>query len=393
MASTTDAMFKFVLIASIIVLLLLAAVSTMNCQEFKNRIAEENREAFYASYSGIGLNSTISQYWQATPEGRQTQFISKLVNILDGSYPITRVSTALIVTQSDVFMTASDAEAKKNLGITTTSEEDITGIELEAIACPVSTSEYLADDSRHCGAVMQAMSRGHCLVRVFDAYYKVASTCIRVQVDSSGSSLVVNSSHSAAVLAMLNPFALSVSQTTPSKVTGVTITDSNVTFALGSSLTARASGGSSNTPTSVTAYYLDYVKPIMDVNQNSSNTLAIVSLVDTTNGIVGFLSGTTMTSANALTTITSPAFNFLNFTAPTTTTTSTPTITAVPGMVNPARAAVQFGYVYKSETVESKTTNADYLSLNIPKCAYPTGDLNLELNSGSVASCYYDAQL
>lgn len=401
MASSYDATFKFVLIASIIVLITLAAISTLNCDAF------HKNESFYASYSGIKLNPDVAQYWKKGET--QNRLISNLRNMLNGSYLMVASNmTSLLV--NDVFIVKSDQEIREENNI----KEYKNGAKkyplafgnstIEPLAKFVSAAEYLGDDSRSvCGTISQSinpdMGIERIKVRVLDSYYAVSSTCLKVQVKSLGvNNVTIYGSQSSALLSMLLPFGISsysiFKDQKIRQLQDCTYSDSKFTL----KFEANTSGNpQEHQPVSIVAYYLDYIGPVMDVTQQRGKNIAVATYVDYKKGLVGFNSGALNLDDK---TPSSVKFDFSNYPNSSQQQVSDGNFKVYPGIVNPARLAVQFGYVYDTMAIDSVESNHlklnDFLIDNSNddkkiKCKYPEGEQYNHyavVPSDTLESCY-----
>ena len=364
--ASTDATFKFILISSIIMLMLLAVLSTLNCQQY----AEKED---YSSYTGTTLNPELSNYWVPEANSIQSLLQEKLYGLLKGSFPMRYVA---VVASSDVFVMPHDREVMKSLGIIT--QENL-GLgsnlkELDDLACSVPASEYIADDTYHCTSVMQARSSNYpCKVRVFDANYRVCSTCFRVQGSVTGNTITIKSMGK--IIYYLQPFAVFVNKMlAPTKVTNITVSTDGTTTLTASGLVAKNTGN-----IVLTVYYLDFVGSIMDVGQNpnaGSTVWAITSKVNT--------------QTRSLT-ITGPN-NSNPFTLGSSTTGSDDKV--YPGIINAARLAVQFGMISDQAQIKTTPKDANYLANDNLKCIGPDPyDCNIDLGTVAPYSCFQPASV
>lgn len=409
--ASSDATFKFVLIASIVVLLTLAAVSTLNCDSLQKNIEHKNNEAFFSSYANTNLNPAIDNYWKPQDnESIQAKFIANLFKLLNGSYPLVKLFESPVpLTQQDVFILAGRNEALNNLkiplntknkdpyalagfsdttsiipGSTTTTpgaeckppttntvgkKEDIMlkfGT-IEPITRPVQASEYLGDDARAgCGTISQTLNPdggvSSTKVRVLDSYYYISSTCLRTQIMNVRTNEVdIFGSQSSAILNMLCPFAVSSFALFGThklvQVKDMKFADGKLNIVFDSSVQydmKKSPPLYDHNPVSIVAYYLDYIGPIMDVTQSGGKNISMATIVDYDSGLVKFSGQQKLLSADnqkPLYTTQTAQFDFENF----------PKLGAkaygesakiYPGLVNPARLAVEYGFVYKTTSVD-----------------------------------------
>lgn len=423
--SSSAALFKFALIAGIVVLLIIASVSTLACKRVEDTITQKNIEAFYAvssSYSTVKLNPDIKTYWQATPGSDQDKINKLLFKALNESFPFSKLLdvTSFQLSESDVFVIANDEEALKNIGIPkasplgndndnkpsskiptpsgpstqacdpssspeSKSDEDYGFLSLEKIARPVQSSEYLGDDSRSCSTISQIWNpesaSSRIKVRVLDSYYSVCSTCFRVQassIDKGKLSLV--GSQSSAVINMLCPFAISsyalYGTHAMHRVVDITYSSADNSFGF---ILSETDANSNKTkvlkfdqttptkfnyiPASIVAYYLDYIGPIMDVTQQGRQpgfTVGVATFVDHHQGIVGFKTSLQNPFNNpAMPDKAKFAFSTFPSVSGGSTSFNRATTKVYPGIVNPARIAVEFGYVFNTTSVNKISSKGE----------------------------------
>ena len=349
---STDATFKFVLAISIILLVLLAVILTMNCQQYKLKKIEqanEIRDYFVtnSSYSGVTLNPTATAYAVPPTGSMQGMLQQEVYNRLSVSYTLNDLGVAPVST--DVFVMPSDAEATWNLKNDAPNPSALASVTLDNIACPVPASTYVADDGRGCTSLAQTSGQNYpCQIRVFDAYYRVCSTCFRVQVKSANT---LYGSSAASMIFLLRPFAMSVGNvmSTVTNIQAVLNSSSTVqptpvdVVIAGPSFTPDTSG---DRPQSVVVYYLDYVGAVIDYYKQgaASATAAITSYVDVANKTVA-INGIVYNLFGGIS---------LDKTKSSGSSAAGASTSMFPGMVNPAKVAVQFGYVPTAAIISSQ---------------------------------------
>ena len=362
MFGSSEVAFKFVLIATIFVLVVLASISTVNCHNVKveeERKLQDRVESFFSSYTNTQLNTNLDSYWKTNVGIIQGKMQNELFNKLNGSFIFMGQDT---LQSSDVWVLPQKDEALKPLSTASyalpnivQSVQTTTTVTLDSIACVVPTSTYVGSDAKFaCSAVGQTLKIfDSCQIRMLDAYYNVCSTCFRVNVTSSSTtSLTIDGGPAADAIYLLRPFAMSLNSSSPTAqitniVPSVDSTSTQITAASGGlpTITLPSNG---RTPATVVVYYLDYVGPIMDVVKNGVGTATILSSVDLQNQIL-------QVSINSTSAYTIP-FSSTSSSSCTSSTVATANCVQYPGLVNAAKLAKQFlGVNYNSATTISQS--------------------------------------
>ena len=339
-----DPAFKFILILGLLVIIMVAIISTVNCTQHNNEQDRQHREMF-AGYVAI---SDASKEVMRTAQTTQQKALRDLLNdYLVGSDNWKAGLGVSAISLDDVYVLPRPADVAANLtpaGAPLSSKPAT----LDMIACPVSSSLYVDDEA--CASLYQATGENPCQVRVFDSLYSVSSTCFRVHVKDSNK---LFGSPAAYALMLLRPFAIRVSEKI-FKVASITATSSSSSVTP-SPFDIQVGGVSfpvQSHPTKsivITAYYLDFIDAIYDYYQNKANskpsTPTLTSVLDPSNLTLTLSSAQkVMYDFNSNKTIADQAK----------TTTVAATTGTFPGLLNPAKIARQFGYSPASAGISSK---------------------------------------
>lgn len=129
---------------------------------------------------------------------------------------------------------------------------------------------------------------------------------------------------------------------------------------------------------------MDYIEPIMDVTQQGGKNIGILTYVDESQGIVGFASGKDLLPISeqqkAIPDNLPIAIDFRNYPIVGSMRFNKASTKIFPGLVNPARLALSFGYTYKALSITpvlSSPAAADaHVYLDNVECAsYPVDEL------------------
>jgi len=341
MFDTSEAAFRFILILSIFVLVVLASISTVNCHNIRlaGTQSKKTDESFASSYEGRPLNSEFSGGLLNLDAGdSQRKVRDELITKLNESFAVNMVAVAT----DDVWVLKSTDEALKKMGVKPpqnhiTIEQSIIDNSnrnaLDFIACVVPATQYVNNSKFGCTALNQTMrTYDSCKVRVFDAYYDVCSTCFRANVYTEGGVHIQNGPVMNAIY-LLRPFGMTVDGSKMMRVNTIFDPD-NVGNNKKGYVNVIVDGydkvikEKDAKPASIVVYYLDYVGPISDVSKYPTAS-KFKSEVDTNNQTL------TVNSSNVF----SYTINFNN-TSPITNT-NTPTL-KYPGIINAAKLAKQF---------------------------------------------------
>ena len=257
----SDAAFKFVLFAGVVILLLLAVLGSSSCAQ--RRLEEKELFSAYVASSG----DTV-----AVTENLKSSATDLLYSALSGSQT---VAGAAAFSPTDVFVVKSPQEIIKP-------GDPKFAQKFNDIVTVVPAQTYLPYESEHCSSVSLLMNRTDNAstiptVRVFDSIYRVCATCFRVKA-TGGSKLVITASPSASTIFLLNPFACT--QSSASSVLNK-VTSSSIDLTTGD-VTLNFNAGATTSPLqNLDVYYLDYVEPITDYHQNQTTPPSYISTFST----------------------------------------------------------------------------------------------------------------
>ena len=334
-AAFTDTQFKMILSVSLILILLAAVMSTINCQK---RRQQAYTESFVSASAAASTVSVIS-----------ASMSSFVAGYLASSFPMTLFG---ISNSPDVSVQMPlDSVFTKHVSGTGATDVDVTKSPvLDLIACPESAGRYVADDTSHCHGVMQALHASeqyNCRVRVFDSYYKVRSLCVKVV----GKDNRIVRTAATQMMYYLLPFAVHDGSKL-SKVTGITIESS-------SPKSMAIQGGfslpSGNAPKSVVVYYLDYVRPTEGFMQGVLNGAA-APVIKT---YIGPATQTINVNGNSVTFADAAGLNVIQLAQvnPPSNPSDYKSDGYIPGLPNLAKLSVKFSNLPKAVSVTSRTVD------------------------------------
>ena len=339
MFDTSEAAFRFILILSIFVLVVLASISTVNCHNI--RLSKKTDEPFAASsYDGRPLNPEFTGgLLNLEAKSQQLKVRDELVTNLNTSFAVNLENVAtndVWVLKSTYEMLVGVPPAQNHIPINKSIIDNSNRNALDFIACVVPATQYVSNSKFGCTALNQTMrTYDSCKVRVFDAYYNVCSTCFRANVYTEGGVHIQNGPVMNAIY-LLRPFGMTVDGSKmmpvhniydPNNKKGyIKVVVNNVGNVIINKKDAK--------PASIVVYYLDYVGPISDVLKKDS-TAKFTSEVDTINQTLTVKLSNGSYSINSSNSYT---INFNNTTSPITAS----TILKYPGIINAAKLAKQF---------------------------------------------------